>query len=147
MNYTIESVGSVQTDIETLIQNHALEVGDNLALDPDIEAYTALEDAGVLRVFGVREEGLLVGYATFIVSSSNLHHKGLRCAANDMLYVMPKHRGITGTRLMAYAESVLASEGKIAVTLHVPSICDWRSLAKRWGYAQIETVMMKRLGD
>lgn len=143
MIYALEALDSCLPDISGLLESHHREVGERFDLDPDIQTYRALETS--LRIYTARREGLLIGYATFIVCATNLHHKGLRSAANDSLYIMPSCRGFTGSLLMAYAEAQLKAEGIKVVTIHVPKVNDWTPLAIKWGYEVIETHVRKVL--
>lgn len=150
MKFSIESLDECIAEIVPLLRVHYAEVSfvhqnrdAPIPLDLDIDAYRSLETAGILRGYTARKDGELIGYAAFVVSPSNLHHKGLRYASLDVLSVVPKWRGLTGSRLMAYAERQLKSEGVQMVTIAVPKVCDWTPLAERWGYEPVETYMQK----
>ena len=143
MIFSRESLEQCLADIQVLLEDHHRDVGEKIRLDPDFEVYRQMEPS--LRIYTARREGLLIGYAAFIVCATNLHHKGLKSAANDALYVKPACRGITGSRLMAYAETALKDEGIQVVTLHVPKSNDWTPLALKWGYEVIETHVRKTL--
>ena len=141
-------------DILPLLEVHYAEVGFThrgragpIPLDLDWDAYRNLEALGILRGYTARLEGKLIGYAAFVVAASNLHHKHLKYASLDVLSVVPAHRGLTGSRLMAYCERELRAEGVRMMTICVPRQCDWTPLAERWGYERVETYMQKWLGD
>ena len=150
MELARETVDQCISDILPLLEAHYREVGFvhrgrtvPIPLDVDVHGYRALEAAGILRGFTARRGGLLIGYAAFVVAQSNLHHRGLRYASLDVLSVVPRYRGLTGSRLMEYAERELKAEGCQMVTIAVPKVCDWTPLAERMGYEPVETYMQK----
>ena len=155
MIFAREYLADCMDDIEPLLAAHYAEVGFThrgrsgpLPLEIDWDAYRNLASVGILRGYTARLDGALIAYAAFVVAASNLHHKGLKCASLDVLSVVPAHRGLTGSRLMAYCERQLKAEGVSMMTICVPRQCDWTPLAERWGYEHVETYMQKGLnGD
>jgi hypothetical protein len=86
---------------------------DAVPLDPDFNAYAALDHVGQLQVITVRSDGDLVGYHTSIVRP-HLHYKGTLHAQVDLYYLHPEfRRGINGLRLFEAAERAWRERGVI----------------------------------
>lgn len=60
-----------------------------IPVDPDVERYRKLDAAGALQCLTARLDGLLVGYAVFMVAYS-IHHRTLLCAHGDAVYMLPQ---------------------------------------------------------
>jgi len=60
-------------------------------IEPDIEAYQKLADAGSLILVTLRDEGVLCGYVEGFLYSA-LHHKKALCGIGDSLYIEPGYR-------------------------------------------------------
>lgn len=154
MDFATERLDECRSDILPLLAAHYAEVAFThkgrtgpIPLAIDWDAYRKLEEMGALRGYTARSRSELIGYCAFVVAQSNLHHKGLHYASLDVLSVLPRHRGLTGSRLMAYAQDRLKSEGVQMITIAVPRVCDWTPLAERWGFETVETYMQKWIGD
>ncbi|HXF44847.1 MAG TPA: GNAT family N-acetyltransferase [Burkholderiaceae bacterium] len=135
-------------EIMPLLQAHYREIAtfQDIALDPDVDAYNTAEAAGLLRCFTARRGGVIVGYAIFLVRTS-VHYRQSLQAVEDVLFVDPRYRGtLIGWRLVRYAERALAAEGVQVVSHHVklthPAL---GQLLARLGYMPIETIYVKRL--
>lgn len=112
--YRRETVAEVMPSIVPLLSKHWSEIAKNrehIPLNPDIAAYQAIESAGRLRIFTVRERDKLIGYAVYITSPRHLHYKA-RWAVSDIFWLSPAHRGYgLGTELFSWIEIWLRSEG------------------------------------
>jgi GNAT superfamily N-acetyltransferase len=132
-----------------LIEKHWSEIAhyQDIPLEVDADRYRALEEAGILRIYTARLDGVvLVGYAVMMVNS-DAHHKSSRCAVQDALYVHPDFRkqGI-GLKLIRFVETVLLGEGVQAVQQHVhvehPQL---GTILRKRGYEVVDFVYLKRL--
>ena len=143
--YAREQISDVLGEIKPLLEEHWKEIAhyQDIPLDPHWPGYYAAEDAGKLRIFTVREDGKLVGYAVFFVG--NLHYKSTKIATQDILFVLPEHRGLTGARLIRYCDEYLQAEGAQAVFHHVKRAHNFGPLLERMGYEAIDVVYGKRL--
>lgn len=95
-----------------MIQAQHEEVSDlaALPLNPDFQKYASLDAGDCLRIFTARlEDRTLIGYDVFIVSTM-LHHSGVRCASQDLVYILPEHRGF-GRDFLRWCDAQLQSEG------------------------------------
>jgi hypothetical protein len=141
-----ETVEGVMDEIKPLLEKHWEEIAHfkDVPLDPDYEAYTNGEKMGRVRVFTVRaHEGNLVGYAVFY--TGNLHYKSTKTAAQDILFVLPEHRGLTGYRFIEYCDNQLRNEGFQVVYQHVKVAHDFGPLLRRIGYEAVDTLYARRL--
>ena len=87
----------------------------DIPLDPDIDAYRAMEKADMLRVFTVRCEGKLIGYAVYMVRK-NPHYKSTKMACSDIVLVEKAHRSMgLGNGLFDFVEASLKAEGVVVI--------------------------------
>ena len=114
ISYQIEPLDFVKSDILSLIEFHYEETAQFKTvqkLDPDWEAYAALERTGRLWTMTVRDRGILVGYIVMIVGRA-LHYKSIVMASEDIHYLLPEYRkGLTGYRLLAKAKQAMKDKG------------------------------------
>lgn len=78
--------------LEALMIDHWTEVAqhkDIMKLDPFFERYLEREKKGELHVVIVRAEGVIVAYSVHFLMPTNMHYRGLRCAEDDVHYVVP----------------------------------------------------------
>jgi GNAT superfamily N-acetyltransferase len=146
---SLEPMPEILDEIRPLLTRHWQEIATypDIPLDPDFAAYDAIERAGLLVTYTVRENGVLIGYALFIIRPSHMHYKGHGWAINDIVWLSPEHRGQKiGEQLMDFVERDMAMRG-IAV-LHMRTKVLHPHLARlldRRGYRLIEYGHEKRL--
>lgn len=135
-------------EITPLIAQHYEEIAHHkdIPLDPDVERYNAMDDAGLLRCFTARDCGRLIGYAIFICGP-NLHYKSTKIANQDVLFLAPEARnGTTAMRFFDFFEKRLAGEGWQLTMQHEkiahPAL---GRLAERRGYEPMDRIWVKRL--
>lgn len=143
-----ERLQDLWDEIYPLLERHYAEISANpdIALAPDEHRYRVLEDANRLRTYTVRDDGALVGYAVFLVSTG-LHYMHSLQAKQDVLFVDPSRRGRgAGIKLIRFADQALADEGVQVVYHHAklahPAL---GRLLEHAGYAPVETVYSRRL--
>lgn len=147
--YAKECADSVLDEIVPLMIAHDQEIVDDITrawpLEVDVDRYRLVEAAGMLRVFTARDEGELVGYATFMVVAS-IHRKSLVVAHEDALYLKPDQRKAgVARRLMDFAEDSLSAEC-VMVMYHSP--CGnprFGTLLARSGYTKYSEHYARRL--
>lgn len=119
---------------------------DKMPLDPDWDMYGTMEQADLLRTYVVRDAGTLVGYAIYFLSTMP-HHKGVRVADSDIVYLDPYYRGGTvATELYNYAETSLRAEGVDVIILRTKTKVPLDTLAERLGYHEEEKSFAKWIG-
>lgn len=76
-----------------IFKSHCKEVLNlGLVLDPNLEAYSRLQDSGSLIFLTATIDGEVVGYCSYIISQS-LHFKDKTYCVQDLLYVVREYRG------------------------------------------------------
>lgn len=124
-----ETFDSVVSDIAPLLDEHWEELAlfkDEIPLDVDWGQYRRGYEAGLVRAYGVRDEGVLIGYAVFSVVERHAHYAH-RWAVNDVIWIAPEFRNFgVGTLLCDTFEKDLAMEGPIVIhvetKLHSPAL-------------------------
>lgn len=124
----------------------------DIGLDQDWERYRAMEDLGFLVTVTARADGLLVGYASYAVTTM-LHARTVMVADQVHYWLAPEHRrGSAGTRLIRVAEEAVRRRGAtMAYARTLPN-----ATAGRWskpldglfallGYRQAERCLVRRL--
>jgi len=133
-----------------LFKKHYNEIAwnkDLIPLDPDWEKYIKMGELGFIKIYTARENGLLVGYAIWLVAPS-MHYKTTKKALNDILYVDPDKRGgRTGINLIKYSEKMLKELGCKTIGMHIKEVFNWGNVAERLGYEKIESLYEKWVGD
>ena len=113
LTFARESLIAIREEAEPLLRREweaASEDRELFPYDPNWVLYAALEKAGSIRFFTMRD-AVLLGYIGFYVSW-NAHSQRLRTATSDVWWVEPSARfGGASMRLVAYAETALAEEG------------------------------------
>lgn len=102
-----------------IMLKHWQELGHSpdLPLTPDFALYRTLADANRLRIFTVRLDELLLGYAVFLLGVDTLTKEKIQAVCN-VLYLEPAYRrGWTGYNLMKFAnESMEINDGVSAIS-------------------------------
>lgn len=149
MIFNSEPFDAAIDDALPLFRLHYGEVADEdmqAPVDVDIDAYKMLQMMGYLRCFTARDHGVLAGYASFLVSASHLHHRGLKYATQDTLFMQREFRP-KGLKFMDFIEAELRNEGVRVIVMGIPLTVDWSVLAERRGFKKMEVQMMKWIGD
>jgi hypothetical protein len=132
---------------DALYQKHCAEVGYFKQDKPEMMwmDYFKIEDAGMLRIFCVRDAGSkLVGYAMYFVRQ-NPHYASTYGAQCDMIYILPEHRGGTGEKFIEWIDQSLKAEGVNVVSHHAKVYYDFGNMLKRLNYEHVENIYLKRL--
>lgn len=132
-----------------LIEAHWSEIALNkstVPLDPDFDKYYQLEDSGVLKVFTVRDEGILVGYFSVFVFP-HIHYKSTVFAQNDVIYISPDYRkGFTAIKLIKFAENCLREDGVDVLQINTKAHKDFSLILERLNFSLNDKVYGKYLG-
>jgi len=106
--------------LDRLLRMHWEEVAQDkhaIKLNVDWLRYAEVEKNGGFASFTARNGGILVGYSGFFINSSP-HYSDHVMAANDVIYLLPEHRGVAGLRLIIEAENALADMGVSKILYH-----------------------------
>ncbi len=143
ITYQVEKWDDCYEEAIPMLHAHYVEIATDKAikpLDPDLERYQGLEEAGLLRIFTARSvaeadgppaPGRLIGYFVSIVMTG-LHYKQTTLAVNDIMYIDPAYRGgTTGYRLIKHAALDLKNLGADILTIHMKTDYPFRSLLEK----------------
>lgn len=148
ITFQVEKWDDCYEEAIPMLHAHYLEIATDQEikpLDPDLEKYQQLEDAGFLRIFTARHHnegedgsvatrGRLIGYFVSIVMSG-LHYSQTMMALNDIMYIDPAYRGGTaGYRLIKLAAEDLKNLGADILTIHMKTDYPFRSLLTKLGF-------------
>lgn len=140
-----ELLSGLWLELLPLLEAHWAEIAryPDVPLDPDIEAYTVLEQSGQLHGYTMREAGRLIGYAFYFVRP-NLHYRGSLQAMQDVFYVVPEHRA-RAAQLLRYSERRLRELGVQVVHQHAKRLNQFAALLGALGYELSDDILSKRL--
>ena len=141
-----ERPSEIWDEILPMLHAHYEEVGHykDIPLDPDKSVYLAMEEAGAIKVYTVREEGKLIGYAAYFIRK-HPHHKDSLQASQDIIYVDPKHRGGVGKRLIKECDERLRELGVQVVYSHLKAKHNFGPMLERMGYELQDLIYSRRL--
>ncbi len=151
VEYAVEHLSTMLWDelLPLLEANHdEVSYYKDFAVDPNREIYQAIDEAGGMRIYTARTHGHLVGYMAVFVNPS-LHHRSIKMAALDVVYVDPSQRGTrVGVDLIRYAHDCLRAEGTAVIFQHVKKRADLNIgplLHRHFGYTSVDEVWALRL--
>jgi GNAT superfamily N-acetyltransferase len=136
----------IEDGLETLMYAHWIECSidrEAVPFDPDWNLGRTMERCGVLKCFALRDDGELVGYSIFEVSS-HLNFKTTTYAWNNGIYVRPESRkGNAGIKLIVESERWLKADGVKKFVYLAPSNSALNDLLVKDGYRPSETYYTK----
>lgn len=148
VTYQQEFLDTCKEDSKSLIEEHWKEIAlnkDVIKLNPDWEAYKALEASGSLSIFTARDNGILVGYFV-VITRDHIHYKDHRFASNDILYLSPEYRrGRIGLNLIKFAEECIKQDGISVLVINTKCHKPFDSLLEYLGFTHIENIYSKLL--
>lgn len=140
IKYQQEFLSYAEQEVTPLAELEWEESGhptESLVIDWD--SYFALEEAGRLKFFTARKEGLLIGYFVVIVSSP-FTAKGELVGSYEAVYVSKDHRKSTvARRLFKFVEDCMKEDGIYRVIASSSSKNPIGRFLNRLGYQEIET--------
>lgn len=147
-SYAREKIKDCLDEALPLLEAHWKEVAfyPDIVLEPDREAYYAMESLGCVACFVVRDEDShMIGYAVYFMRKS-LHYKNSLQASNDIIYLNPTHRklGLAGD-FISWCDKQLKELGVQVVSHHIKSSHNWGRLIERQGYQLQDLIYTKRL--
>jgi GNAT superfamily N-acetyltransferase len=147
--YEEETFSTCIDEARPLLEFHWQELArnrDRMRLDPRYETYLAAEKRNRLCIGTVRNDGVLIGYACYVVEN-NLHYGGFSWAVSDIFWLHPEWRGRgLGDRLFRFMEDRLRRRGAAVMhtTYKIEHPAAGRTL-ERLGHKQIEIGCSKLL--
>lgn len=145
INYTIEKLADNLDIINKLSKLHHDEVApfDDIPLSINWARFIKMEELGILKLFTVREENVLVGYASFIITKGLEYSNTVEASMNN-IFIHPAYRG-SGTKFISWCEKQVKELGADVIYHHVKAKNDYGVLLKRLGYDIININYAKRL--
>lgn len=145
MKFQRESFAEAYKDAASLVEQHYQEIAryKDIPLNPDEKNYLAIEESGMLRVFTVRIDGAMIGYAVYFIKN-NMHYQDSKQALQDVLFIQKDKRG-QGREFIAWCDEQLKSEGVDVVYHHVKAKHNFGPMLERMGYELIDLIYGKRL--
>lgn len=130
-----------------IVFQHWEEIARNkhiMVLNPDIERYQAIEDAGALLALFAYDGDEIIGYSVTVVSA-HLHYINLGMAQNDVLYLLPRYRGASGVgiRLIRETERVARTLGADLMVWHAKDKSSLADILPRMGY-QVQDILFSK---
>lgn len=151
LTVSLEPISSLLSHgLELILHAHWRETSidqEAIPLAVDWSRLFSLEHDGYFRVFGLRRNGELIGYAAFVVAPHSCFRNTLHANCNG-IYVKPEHRGYAGGRLLQGTEEILAGLG-VAKIIHQVPVARGKKLSAllgRLGYAHTEDFFCKLVG-
>ena len=140
-----ENVKAVWDEIMPLLhENHAdTALYKDIPLDPDKNVYLSFDLAGFLRVYTARIEGVLVGYAVFVVTP-NHRYRSMLVAQQDVFFVKKENRGF-GPAFVRWCDARLVEAGVTCIARSTVPKYDFSPLLGRMGYEIAETSYWRRV--
>ena len=138
-------VGTAIGELQGLAAREYDEVGqkDLDHLNIDWKRYCELDAAGKLATFIAKRNGVIVGYAAFVVQT-HIHYCDALVAANSAVYVVPEARiGRVALKLLRYGEIGLKAQGVQKIYYHVKQEKDFGRLLEHLGYRDSERLFAK----
>ena len=146
-SYARIPIGTAIEELERLAEREYEEVGqkDLDRLNIDWTRYCELDTAGKLATFIAKRDGVIVGYAVFIVQT-HIHYRDALVAANSAVYAAPEVRaGRVVLKLLRFAEMGLKAQGVKKIYYHVKRTKDFGRLLGHLGYEDVERMYAKVL--
>lgn len=141
ITYQEEKFKDLLTEIKPLLELHWNELANNKDTRPlnvDYKSYNRLNRAGLWKVFTVRDQGVLIGYSSFIIGF-NLHYKNWKYATNDVYWLSPSYRGTgVGKTMFEEMEKWLIKQGVKSMVIQEKIDHSHEKLFNSLGYTLIE---------
>ncbi len=115
----------------------------DFTIEPDFDCYMRLSEAKNLIVVTVRDDSKLVGFMAGFMHTA-LHHKHIRCAIGDTIYIEPEFRSLTPIVAEKF-ESEMNSRGVQIISWPTHEGGPVYEFLKAMGYVGDDIVMEKRL--
>ena len=139
--FKVERLTDIIDELKPLLEQHWQEIAgykDQFPLNPDYDKYRAMDSAGLVHAVTVREDGALIGYYISFVLR-HLHYQDCLVAMNDILFIRKDRRhGMTGSRMIRFAEKMLKEIGVNRMIMHVKVHHDFGRMLVKMGFTETE---------
>ena len=150
ISYRVEEYEDILEELLELYPLHYNEVAmdkKEIPLDPDIDAYIALQNTGVLHILTVRDDEKLVGYHKSFICN-HIHFNSTKVAYTDLYFLLPEYRkGFIGINLFKILEGKMKELGVKKIYTMTKVKKDNSALFNRLGYTKAEYAYTKYIGE
>ena len=145
MEFRRENISALFEEAVPLMVKHYKEIAHykDIELEPDWDAYNKAEEIDAVRVYTIRDDGQMIGYAIFFFHTNYHYRKSLQ-AYQDLIFIDPKHRG-PGYKFIKWIDGQLKAEGIQIVYHHVKATKDFGPMLERIGYELVDKIYARRL--
>lgn len=150
MRFSRETVSvELFEELMPVLERHFKEIAhyQDIPLQPDIQRYINIDQAGCLRAFTARDElKELVGYVVFFVQPA-IHYSGSLQAMQDVVYLEKSQRGLGfGRAFLQWCDEQLKADGVQVVYQHVkPKHMALAKVSESLGYELVDHIYGRRL--
>lgn len=102
---------------------------------PDWEKFSLLDSNNTLEIFTARNDGMLVGYATYMIGKHH-YYSGRRFATQDLIYMKREYRGKQAFEFMKFINEKLKFCGVDIIICSTAKI-DYSGALKALGYSEV----------
>lgn len=143
--FQTEKLSDIYDEMIPILYEHYKEIShyQDIKLEPNLREYFKLENLGILKIYTVREEKELIGYAIFFVKH-NIHYKSSLQANQDIIYIRKDRRGF-GRKFIKWCDERLKELGVQVVYQHIKHAHDWSPILEKMGYEKQDIILSKRL--
>lgn len=146
----LEHYTDVIGEMKLLLEQHWEELASyaDIPLDPDYGVYEKLAEMDLVRIYTVRLDGLLTGYAVYLVRA-HPHYRQHVWANADIFWLHPAMRGASiGKALFEFVEADLRAAGVAVMhTTFKTGHPHPAPILETLGHAHVEMGYSKRLAD
>jgi hypothetical protein len=146
--YSKERLLDCKEELIPLLKEHYKEIAayqEKINLAPDWEKYKQLDDSGILNIFTMRDNDVLVGYYICMVLP-NLHYSEDLYSVNDIVLIKPAYRNkMNGVELFLYVEEEMIKQGVSVMTMHMKTSLPFDKLCEGLGWDYMERLYTKCL--
>lgn len=150
VTYALEPWDAYYRDCQALWPEHYAEIAvqkDRMPMRPDVEAYQALERAGMLQIVVAREDGRMIGYVLSVIRA-HLHYADVLCGFEDAYFLTKAHRkGFVGVKLLREAVEQMRRAGVRKAFFMTKVAHDAGAIFERMGFTRSDIVYSGWIGD
>jgi len=145
MIYATEKLKDIIEELKPLFVKHWQEIAHykDIELNPDYDKYQMMEEKGLLKIFTLRDNSDLIGYAVFVITF-HPHYKQSLQAIEDIIFIDPARRGV-GKAFIKWCDEQLKVLDVQEVVHHIKFAHDWSLVLVEMGYEKTEMRLSKRL--
>lgn len=145
MTFQEEKLKNCLDEAKPLLYAHYKEIAhyQDIEFNPDYEMYLKMDEAGIIKSYSVRENGVMIGYAVFFIKR-NLHYKKSIQAQQDIVFIKSDKRGC-GLFFIKWCDEQLKREGIQVVYHHIKAAHNFGKALERIGYELQDLIYSKRL--